>query len=334
MAVDLTTPIDISSVIAAVRKHKDLMVSLRSEAASEILKHFTPMSGIKDSITLGRTSLMSVSRQYTGDFSGHVSAGAIVPRTLKVYPCVMEMKDEPERYRRAYITEVDGGLDPNKHPFEVWLINHGIKSASQDLFNCLLTADLDETASSQHRLQDSFNGPLTIITDEVADNKITTAIGNKIETGAFTRANVGTSLLEFWRAQKSTLRNAPNVKMYISEDLGDLYDDWLDDQGTLVTGSGAETAGQTFLRGTNHKCELVRLPGMPANSQFVMLTTKQNIVYGYDKETDFRRIVPFASGNPYKFTAAGKYVLGFQFVSLDPSELCINDQPVTPAVAG
>ena len=125
--MNLESPIDIQAVIGAVKKHRDLLVTLRSQEAGDILQHFTPISGVKDSITLGRTTLGKISHKYTGKFIGQVSNGKVVPRTLKVYPCVMEMDDEPERYRRTYITEVDGGLDPNKHPFEIWLINYGIK---------------------------------------------------------------------------------------------------------------------------------------------------------------------------------------------------------------
>ena len=327
--MDFTTPIDITAVIGAVKKHKDLLVTLRTEAAGDILQHFTAISGVKDSITLGRTTLGKISHKYTGKFVGQVSNGKIVPRTLKVYPCVMEMDDEPERYRRTYITEVDGGLDPNKHPFEIWLINYGIKCASKELHDVLLVAKYDADTEKTD-LNTSFDGLLTIVETEKTGGGISTELGNMHATGVLSRADIGTKLLEMWRKMPQTFRKAGG-KMCMSEDLGQMYDDWLDDQGTLVTGSGAETAGQKFLRQTNGKCEIVRLSGMPEGSQFVMITTKENAVYGYDKPSDFSRMVPFNSGNPYRFTAAGKYVLGWQFVTLDKSEFLCNDQPVTPA---
>ncbi len=327
--MDLTTPIDITAVIGAVKKHRDLLVTLRSQEAGDILQHFTGISGVKDSITLGRTTLAKVSHKYTGKFIGQVSNGKVVPRTLKVYPCVMEMDDEPERYRRTYITEVDGGLDPNKHPFEIWLINYGIKCASQELHDVLLVAkyDADEEKTS---LDTSFDGLLTIVDTEKTAGEISTEKGNMHATGVFTRADIGEKLLAMWRKMPQKFRRAGGI-MCLSEDLGEMYDDWLDDQGTLVTGSGAETAGQQFLRQTNGKCKIVRLSGMPEGSQFVMLTTKENVVFGYDKNSDFSSMKPFYSGNPYHFTAAGKYVFGWQFVTLDKSEFLCNDQPVTPA---
>lgn len=326
--MDLTKPIDITAVIGSCKKHKDLMTTLDKEEAADTLKYFTPISGVKDSITLGRTTLASVSRKYTGEFLGQVAAGKIVPRTLKVYPCVMEMKDEPERYRRTYLQEVDGGLDPNKHPFGPWLINYGIKSASADLANVVLTAKYD-SGTEHNEIKDAFDGIMTIIDAEKTAENISVSKGNEYATGEMSRANIGTKLLEMWRQMPQKFRKQGG-RMYISEDLGEMYDDWLDDQGTLITGSGAETAGQQFLRNTNKKCEIIRLPGMPEGSQFVMITQTWNLVYGFDKRTDFAKLVPFPSGNPYMFTAAGKYVLGFQLVTLDKSVFLINDQPVTP----
>lgn len=329
--MDYTTPIDITAVLQAVREHQDLLVTLDAEQAGDILQHFTPMPGVKDSITLGRTTLGKISHKYTGQFLGQLEAGKIVPRTLVVYPCVMEMSDEPERYRRAYITEVKGGLDPNSHPFEVWLNNYGIKSASKELHDVILTAAYDAD-SAKTSLADSFDGPLTIIQKGITAGDISEVKGN-LYTGmaTLTKANIGTELLKMYRAIPQTMKKYV-VQMQISIDLGEMYDDWLDAQGVLVTGSGAETAGQRFLRNTNHKCKLVRMSGMPEGSQFVWITIKENQFYGYDKESDMNTIKPFNSGNPYLYTAAGKYVLGFQFATFDKSLFLCNNKPIVPEV--
>lgn len=323
------SPIDIQAVITAVREHQDLLITLDAMEANDILQHFTLIPGVKDSITLGRTALGKNSKKYTGAFTGVTANGKIMPRTLTVRPCVMEMDDEPERYRRMYLTEVAGGLNPNTHPFEVWLNNYGVKCAQAELHDVLLTADYDADLSNTD-LSSAFDGILTIVEDEKTAGNISLEKKNLFNTGALTRANIGTQLLAMWRQMPDTFRRQLS-KLFISTDLGDTYDDWLDDQGTLVTGSGAETAGQQFLRGTNGKCEIVRLSGMPSGSQFVMLSIKENICWGTDKISDMQQLIPFASGNPYHYTSAGKYLIGFQFVCLDPSMLCVNDQPVTPA---
>lgn len=330
--IDYESPIDISAVIEAVREHRDLLITLDAMSVFDILKHFSPMPGIKDSITLGRTSLGETAHKYTGKFTGVVSNGKIVPRTLRVYPFVMEMQDEPERYRRAYIAEVAGGLDPNKHPFEIWLNNYGVKSAMAQLHDVVLTAKYD-TDAEKTDLATSFDGLLTIIDKEKTEGNFSVANGNIIETGELTRANIGQKLLQMWRKMPQTFRRQKS-KMYISVDLGDLYDDWLDDQGTLITGSGAEVVDEQYLRGTGKKVELVRLTGMPEGSQLVILSLQDNIKYGFDKLSDFQQLKPFASGNPYLYTAAGKAVIGFQLVSLDKSIIAINDATILPEEDG
>ena len=137
------------------------------------------------------------------------------------------------------------------------MINYGIKCASNDLHDVLLIADYDPD-TTETGLETSFDGPFTILMDEVAAEAISVDNGNMFATGELTRANIGTKLLEMYRHMPNTFKKRKDIKMYISHDLGELYDDWLDDQGVLVSGSGAETAGQQYLRNTNKKVELVR----------------------------------------------------------------------------
>ncbi len=327
--MDLTKPIDITAVQSAVKKHQNLLVSIRDKEASNLLKLFALLPGIKDSITIGRTELGSVSRGYTGTFLGQLEAGKIVPRTLTVHPVVMEMDDEPERYRRWYLGDVAGGIIPNSHPFEIWLNNYGVSCASEDLAAALLTAKRDATKLAQG-VQYAFDGPLTILQAEITANNIAVAKGNMYQTGALSRANVGDKLLAMWRSRKKSFRDKQS-EMWISSDVMDLYVDWLEDQGVHITGTTSEaTEETTFLRNTSKKVRLVVVPYMPEGSQFVQLMMPRTWFYGFDKNSDMNQLKPFASGNPYHYTATGKYVIGFQIVSINELIFCCNDQPISP----
>lgn len=326
--MDLTKPIDITAVQAAVKKHQDLLVSVRDKEASKLLSLFAPMPGVKDSVVIGRTELGSVSRGYTGVFLGQLESGKIVPRTLTVHPVVMEMDDEPERYRRWYLGDIAGGLIPNSHPFEIWLNNYGIQCASEDLAAALLTAKRDETKLAQG-IQHAFDGPLTIVQAEITAGNIAAAKGNMFATGELTRANVGDKLLAMWRSRPKSFRDKPS-EMWISSDVMDLYTDWLEDQGVHVTGTQGEASDETaYLRNTQKKVKLVVVPYMPEGSQFVQLMLPRTIFYGFDNNADMKQLKPFFSGNPYHYTAAGKYVIGFQLVSIHPLIYCCNDQPIS-----
>lgn len=327
--MDFTAPIDITAVLTAVKKHRDILKAVDKLDANEVLRHFTPIPGITDSLELGKVEGGTVSSKYTGTFEAGKSQGEIVPRRLIVRPVVMEMADEPERYRRTYIAEVPGTIR-KEHPFELWLINHGHELASNDLLFAIFTARYSAKAEDKD-INDAFDGMGTVIEEAKAVGDVSSLEGNVYATGELSRANIGEKLLEMWRHMPRTFKRKKNIKMFISDDLGDMYDDWRKDEGTIVIGLKEDTSDTQHLLGTNNRCELVRLPNLPDNSQFVLLTTKENCCYGFDKESDFKSIKPFSSGNPYKFTAAGKYVIGFQLVSVHPSEFCINDQPLDPA---
>ena len=334
-SMDLTAPIDIQAVIGAVKQHQDLLVAIDMLDAGEVLKHCYGIPGVTDSITLGRVEVGSVSSMYNGVFIGRTANGKVVPRTLTVYPIKIEEADEPERYRRTYITEVRGGLYDGGHPFEVWLVAHVLQLASNDLLGVLFTAEYDSTqisGSANSDIKYAFNGWGTIAWNEInaATPTISTAIGNMYATGVMTVQNIGDQLLGMWRSRPETFRRKAS-KLFMSADLVDMYTDWYEAKYTFVAGVGDEEGHPLYLRGTNKKCEIVPVYGLPQDSQFVLLTTQQNMCYGFDKESDLKTVKPFNSGNPYWFTMAGKYVFGCQFASIHKSEFCVNDRRLTPA---
>lgn len=334
-SMDLTAPIDIQGVIGAVKLHQDLLTAIDMLDAGEVLQHAYGIPGVTDSITLGRVEGGAVSSMYNGIFIGRTAAGKVVPRTLKVYPIKIEEADEPERYRRTYITEVRGGLYDGGHPFEVWLVAHVLQLASQDLLNVLFTAEYDATqisGSANTDIKYAFDGWGTIAWKEItaATPTISVALGNMYATGVMTTLNIGDELLKMWRSRPETFRRKKS-KIYMSADLVDMYTDWYEAKYTFVAGVGEDESKPIYLRGTNQKCEIVKVYGLPKDSQFVLLTTQQNMCYGFDKESDLKTVTPFASGNPYWFTMAGKYVFGTQFASIHGSEFCVNDRRLAPA---
>ena len=325
--MDFKAPIDITAVLTAVKKHKNMLQAVDKLAASEVLQYMTPIPGVTDSLELGKVEGGTISSKYTGKFTAGKYLGKIVPRRIIVRPVVMEMSDEPERYRRSYLANVPGEIRKD-HPFEVWIIKHGLELASEDLLYAMFIAKYNPS-EEHNEITDSFDGIGTIINEGIISKDISASEGNVFETGEMSRANIGEKLLNMWRNMPLTFRRKDSI-MYIADELGDMYDDWRKDEGTVLIGGTEETAATEFLLGTKKKCKLVRLPNLPDKSQLVILTTKGNLCYAYDKESDFRSLKPFISGNPYLFTAAGKYVIGFQFVSVHKSEFCVNDRPMNP----
>lgn len=325
-------PIDITAVNTAVKMHSKEILAINHQGADAMLRHMTPIAGVTDSYTFTEAFFKNVSSRYTGVFKDTGNIGSFANRTLTVYPCVVEAKDEPERYRRTYITEVRGALEIAKHPFEIWLVNHILQQASEDLLPCVWNAVYDATGAKT-ALKDSFDGLAVHIKKAKTDGLISADKSNLVSTGKFTRADVGKQLLSMWRHMPALFRQQKS-KIYIPFEVGDLYDDWFSDEhpNTHAPGQSPDETGQQTLYGTGGKCEIVRCPGMSTDSSFAMLTLQQNVCYGFDKPSDMRtlRAVP----DDYMFKALGKYVFGTQFVSFRSEWFVTNDQPVDPADAG
>lgn len=322
-------PIDITAVNTAVKKHGKTLDAIDRLGADVVLRHATGYGDVTDSYTFTKSIITKVSSKYTGVFKGLKNIGTFVPRTLTVHPIVMEVLDEPERYRRSYVTEVRGGLDIAKHPFELWLVQEILKQASNDLLGCLFTAKLDKTGAKTD-ISDSFDGWGTIVEAEKTAGNITVEKGNMIATGRFERATVGDQLLKMWRSRTRIFKNTKS-KLYVSDEVGDLYDDWFADEHPNVhqPGQNPDETGQVYLYGSKGMCEIVRVPDLPEGSHFVMLTVEPNLVYGFDKVSDMRTIK--AVPDDYMFKALGKYVFGCQFTYIGKELLCVNDQPLTPS---
>lgn len=328
--MDFTKPIDITAVNEAKVKYGNLLQSVLFMSAASMLKHCTAVPGITSALKVGMASKGSILKKYKGVFKGNSNFGAIAPRLLEVWPIVAEMMDEPERYRKTYIAEVPGDIRA-KHPFELWLLQRGINQASEDLFKVLMTAERSNQ-SDDTGVEHAFNGWGTIVEAEKTTNKISVAAGNMFSTGAFTKTDVGSQLLEMYRSRPETFRSMKNnIKLFVSEDVADMYDDWRIARGHVIIGQ-TEEVNSTKLLGSNGRCEIVRLGNLPSNSQFAMLTTKENMLYGFDKESDMTNMIPFFK-DPYLFTAVMKFVFGCEFNSIDGSEFCVNDQLLKPAAA-
>jgi len=317
--MDLTKPIDISSVNNTAVKYKKEIKTLDMLAADRLLKHFSLVSGVTDSIVLSHmVPGDNNSRGYDGTFTANKKIGTITPRTLTVRPIVYEISDEPERLRRTFITEVRGKVE-NPEDFYRWLIEWCIAKASEELYNALMVADYNSGTAGAH-INNAFDGLGTIISDEITATNISAANGNYYDPEtAYTSANIGDLLLAHVRSLPATFRDKGGL-IIMSTDMGDLYDDWYKaehDAPPMV-----DTAGQTVLDGTNGKFKISRQPNF--SDQRVIITRDNNIVYGTDKMSDMASLKAFNSGNPYLFTATMKYVFGLQIVSLDKSLFSTN----------
>lgn len=324
--MNLTLPIDISAVNQARTDFGGLLKGLNMLSAAEILQDAYPSLGIQNSRELGKVENGAISSKYNGVFLGTNKLGTIVPRTITVRPIVAEMADEPERYRTTYVADIAGNMWDKAHPFELWILQYGIDLASEELHDALFTAKYSSSPSAL-AITDAFDGWSTIIDTDIASGLIAAEHGNLyVGDASITRANAGDYLLAMWQQMHPTFRRKNSI-MWIPSDVADAYDAWYRDEHDAPP--NVDVSGQEFLEGTQKKCRIKRHTAMPAGAQRVILTTRENMVYGTDKIEDMKSMKAFPSGNPYLFTATMKYVFGCQFVSIHEREFCVNDLAAT-----
>ena len=158
----------------------------------------------------------------------------------------------------------------------------------------LFTAEYDSTqiaTNANAGIKHAFDGWGTIAWKEITAQTptISTTIGNMYATGVMTASDIGDKLLAMWRSRPETFRRK-NSKLFMSADLVDMYADWYEAKYTFVAGVGVTESHTKYLRGTAGKCEIVPVYGLGQDSQFVLLTTQQNMCYGFDKESDLRAV--------------------------------------------
>lgn len=318
--MDLTKPIDITAINDTGKQYQKELRTLAKYDAMSVLSKFKMITGVKDSTQISEAQHTDEgSGKYTGEFNSNRKSATIVPRTLKVYSCVHEVADEPERYRRTFLNETLS--EKTKHPFERWLIEYEIGNASENLYNVLATAVRSEEVADV-ALEDSFDGFLTILRAEVTAGNISVAKKNQFQfTAVLSKTNIGDQLKAMWRSVPAILKNK-GAEMFMSLEHSEMYDDWY--KTNHDSPPNVDVAGQTILEGSNGKCTLVALSDMPFADDEIFINAKDNLTWGTDDPNDMKNLRAFESGNPYKFTAVMKYQFGLQFESIHPRKLCFS----------
>lgn len=183
-----------------------------------------------------------------------------------------------------------------------------IKSATKKLNAALFKAKRNATGTTTMEL---FNGFDTITASEITAGNIATGKGNLIELdAAITTANAVDKLKAVIHALSPELREQDTF-MYCSQDIVDKYN-----EAYLLTHSGINynnVYNQARIEGSN--TYLVPLVGK-SDSSYIHVTTKQNMLVGYDNMGDIER-VEVKEFSPLMLTLVMTMFFGTQFESID-----------------
>lgn len=161
--------------------------------------------------------------------------------------------------------------------------------------------------------KDLFNGFDTITQSEITAGKISAAKGNYMKlTDEITSANAVDVAKEILFSLDPRLRSQ-DLYIYCSQDFVDKYN-----EGYLLTHGGIPyntQYGQQSVEGSNGKLKFVPLYNK-ANSKFMHVTTKSNMLVGFDQMGDVENVM-VKEYEPFILTYIATMFFGVQFESLD-----------------
>lgn len=278
-------------------------------ALSETTNHMTMRYGIRGKETVGEARSGAKLRPYRTQ-KDEKNTSSIVPRTLETHlGDVVEEFDPVPLYNTVYsepISKARKELEVVK-TLAVEMSRQATEDLPKAIFSGVRNAVGNET-------MDLFDGFDTICIAEKVAGNISVAAGNLVELGEITVANVGDKLKAIHKAAHDVLKNGES-KMFIPVYIKELYDEWyLANFGPVAYNTQFE---QTYLHGTNKKCELVALPGM-IDSTHIFMTKKKNMLVGCDQESDKELVKIRECDNPKVVQFFMTAYFGVQFESLNP----------------
>ena len=206
-----------------------------------------------------------------------------------------------------------------------------VAKLSNSLNRHIFDAERDDDGT---RTVDLFNGFDTITAAEITAGNIAVANGNmfNLDLSTLTSVNVGDKLMEAYFSADDELQGQ-DTKMYLSRSIYNKYNEWYRNNfGSVPYNTEYK---KTFLEGTDRSCELVPLVGKKA-SDFIQLTTRQNMLVGVDQMSDTERLeVAESKTSHFVLDFIATLFFGTQFESISKERLLIiGDDGSTTAGGG
>lgn len=301
-----------AALIGSGHKFRKEILLMPVVALSDTTNHMTIRYGVRGKETVGEVRSGAKLRPYK-TAKGETNTASLDGRTLETF--MGDVVEEFDPYT-LYGTVYSEPISKKRTELEVvkTLAVEMSRQATEDLPKAIFTGVRN---ASGEETMDLFDGFDTITKAEKLAGNISVEKGNFIELGGINAANVGDKLKAIYSAASQVLKNG-KTKLFIPVHIKEMYDEWaLAVFGPVAYNTQYE---QTFLHGTNKKCELVDLPGM-IDSTHMFLTTKKTMLVGVDQESDLERVEINKCDNPKVVQFFMTAYFGAQFESIHPKRL-------------
>lgn len=300
---------------SAVNYRKDLLV-MPVIAAEATLQHMTPRPGI-------------AGREVLGQLSGGIELGPydpnrvddsgvkIEPRTLETFlGSVVKKFDLNSVAKTVYGSLTTQGEALASTDLSMQVLYYLAMQLGQNLNKHIWDAKRNDAGDKTVDLFDGFD---TITAKEITAGGIATGKGNFMQLDtAIDNSNATDILMSIYESADDNLQGVP-TKMYIPFNVYRAYNkDYLASFGNVVYNQQYK---KTFLEGTDNLCELVPLVGKKG-SQFIHLSTKSNMVYGYGDGMDSEKIA-IEKHHEFLLSFVATMFFGCQFETISKERLMV-----------
>jgi len=301
----------------AARKYRKELLMLPIIGIQETLKYMTGRPGIRYKESVGTITGDAQFAPYKPQRRTNVDLNLDF-RTLETFFGSVVAQFEPNSAISTLLgavgaTKGDGQIQTPTAKHVLALIAKGLSQHLNDaIWNGVRNADGDTT-------KDLFDGFDTITAKEIEADNISAAKNNLITLDEeITSANAVDVMKSVLFSLDQHLR-AETLYAYCSQSIVDKYN-----EGYLLTHAGIPyntQYQQTSVEGSNGKLILIPLANK-TDSQFIHITTKNNMLVGYDQMGDVESIM-VKEYEPFILSYIATMFFGVQFESIDPHRMMV-----------
>lgn len=311
----IITPEEIQTAAIKYRKQLLMLPILGIRRSTQFM---TEIPGVAGKLVIGEADFDAQFAPYKSSRTGSEDLHLNL-RELETFLGNVAQKFEPNSVAKTvFAAGATKGDGQKSTPVALLTLASIAKNLSRNLNNALWNATRNPSGDTTKDLFDGFD---TITQKELTATNLSSEKGNYYKmTEEITAENAVDVAKTIIQKLSPELREEETF-LYCSPDFYDKYC-----EAYKVTGAGLvynKQYEQVYIEGSNRRCTLVPLANK-AGSNFMHLTTKNNMLVGYDQMGDVEKVL-VEKYEPFLLTYVATMFFGVQFHTLDKRMMMVVD---------
>jgi len=302
---------------ASAQKYKKQLLQLPSVGLTELIPYMTGMPGVTYKQTVGEIFANSQLRPYDGSIN-NVDTTELHERTLETFLGSLVELFDPNALRQTLYAQLRANTDSvTDAEFSKAMLFAIMDSVMTYLGPAAWKAVRNSAGTTT---LDLFNGFDTITATEIGLATVSEAVGNlTILTEAISNTNAFDQMRAIYKAAPAELRTKKAAVFCAPDILFNYEEDYMTTVGANLYNTNYQ---KKVVEGTGGLWEFVPMVGK-VSSDYIHISTKQNMLYGYGAGVENESIEIRRGDNPFKLQFILAMFFGVQFATLNKKELFV-----------